>query len=189
MHDTLARTPPSPGGISGGEDANVAAEASQDYMAAMHAMVEGAVGLEVDGLPTPGARPLPPKMPKVRCPCQWAGRCFSVCSGRPGRCDSQSQSAFNGSQTPLPYMQTEAQRWVEKLQTLYSSGAVVPLPFLRAMDACPLTLLGIDRGQPGPVAPPAAALLQGKVGREGRARMHAGLLCSTPTPMCLLCRS
>ncbi|PSC67730.1 Serine threonine-kinase dst1 [Micractinium conductrix] len=51
--------------------------------------------------------------------------------------------------------QTEAQRWVEKLHTLYSSGAVVPLPFLRATDAAPLALLGIDKGPPG--APPAAA--------------------------------
>ncbi len=44
--------------------------------------------------------------------------------------------------------QTESQRWVEKLHTLYSSGAVVPLPFLRATDAAPLTMLGINQGPP-----------------------------------------
>lgn len=53
--------------------------------------------------------------------------------------------------------QTEAQRWVEKLHTLYSSGAVVPLPFLRAADAAPLALLGADRGPPGAAAALGAA--------------------------------
>lgn len=48
---------------------------------------------------------------------------------------------------------TESQRWVEKLHTLYSSGAVVPLPFLRAIDAAPLTLLGIERSPPGAAGP------------------------------------
>jgi hypothetical protein len=52
---------------------------------------------------------------------------------------------------------------VEKLRNLYSSGAVVPLPFLRAVDAAPLTLLGIERGPPGMQAPAAAG--QAQVGR------------------------
>lgn len=43
---------------------------------------------------------------------------------------------------------TEGQRWVEKLHNLYTGGAVVPLPFLRACDASPLTLLGIEAGPP-----------------------------------------
>jgi hypothetical protein len=46
---------------------------------------------------------------------------------------------------------------VEKLHTLYSSGAVVPLPFLRAIDASPLTLLRIEQGPPGAQAAPGAA--------------------------------
>jgi hypothetical protein len=44
--------------------------------------------------------------------------------------------------------QHNAQRVIERLHNLYSSGAVVPLPFLRATDAAPLALLGIDRGPP-----------------------------------------
>ena len=53
------------------------------------------------------------------------------------------------------HLQTAAQRWVQKLHTLYSSGSVVPLPFLRVTDACPLALLGMDRGSPGTAAAPA----------------------------------
>lgn len=45
---------------------------------------------------------------------------------------------------PILPLQSEAQRLVEKLHTLYSSGAVVPLPFLRATDAAPLALLGLE---------------------------------------------
>lgn len=48
--------------------------------------------------------------------------------------------------------QTESQRWVEKLHTVYSSGAVVPLPFLRATDAAPLTLLGVNGAPPAKAA-------------------------------------
>ena len=66
-------------------------------------------------------------------------------------------------------VQTEAQRWAEKLHTLYSSGAVVPLPFLRAVDAAPLALLGADRGPPGV----AAAGAQDQVGRPSKAG-HTG---------------
>ncbi|PRW45012.1 serine threonine- kinase hippo-like [Chlorella sorokiniana] len=102
----VAQPAASPGGARLGE----AGEASQDYMAAVHAMDEDptAALLDVAGLPTPGGRLL--------------------------------------AQQRAP--KTEAQRWVEKLHTLYSSGAVVPLPFLRAVDAAPLALLGADRGPP-----------------------------------------
>lgn len=64
-----------------------------------------------------------------------------------------------GRLLPQPHRgpQTEAQRWVEKLHSLYSSGAVVPLPFLRAVDAAPLTLLGLDRGGPAGQAGASAA--------------------------------
>lgn len=56
---------------------------------------------------------------------------------------------------------------MEKLHTLYSSGAVVPLPFLRAVDAAPLTLLGIDRGPPGAQGPLGAHGPAGQVGKVG----------------------
>lgn len=52
---------------------------------------------------------------------------------------------------------TESQRWVEKLHNLYSGGAVVPLPFLRACDASPLTLLGIEAGPPASTLVPVDA--------------------------------
>ena len=48
---------------------------------------------------------------------------------------------------------TEGQRWIEKLHNFYSGGAVVPLPFLRAFDAAPLTLLGIEDGAAGGSGP------------------------------------
>ena len=35
---------------------------------------------------------------------------------------------------------------MEKLHNLYSGGAVVPLPVLRAADAAPLALLGMESG-------------------------------------------
>ncbi|KAI7836850.1 hypothetical protein COHA_009303 [Chlorella ohadii] len=66
---------------------------------------------------------------------------------------------------------TEAQRWVEKLHTLYSSGAVVPLPFLRAVDAAPLALLGADRGPPG--VPAAGAQGQELSWQEALAQVAA----------------
>lgn len=95
-------------------------------------------------------------------------------------------TVFNSSVVPLPQhtalhagvppaccslycLQTEAQRWVEKLHNLYSSGAVVPLPFLRAVDAAPLTLLGMERGPPGMQAPAAAGQAQ-----VGRCALHVG---------------
>ena len=86
-------------------------------------------------------------------------------------------------------LQTEAQRWVEKLHTLYSSGAVVPLPFLRATDAAPLALLGIDKGPPG--APPAAAAAEAQVcwrsraghSRAGQAWQSGGLLAGASRSM------
>ena len=64
-----------------------------------------------------------------------------------------SPLALTSAALPLcpPPAQTEAQRWIERLHTLYSSGAVVPLPFLRATDAAPLELLGLERGPPPPL--------------------------------------
>lgn len=41
---------------------------------------------------------------------------------------------------------SEAQRVMERLRNLHSSGEVVPLPFLQATDSCPLSLLGLDGG-------------------------------------------
>ncbi|KAL4436608.1 hypothetical protein ABPG75_003747 [Micractinium tetrahymenae] len=117
MRDTPGRPADSPAAaVEAGGVVPSQPQPSQDYLAAVHAMEEGPTELEVNGLPTPGARLLPAaaKVPK-----------------------------------------TESQRWVEKLHTLYSSGAVVPLPFLRAIDSAPLTLLGINRG------PPAAGLPAG----------------------------
>lgn len=172
---------------------------SQDYMAAVHAMEEGPAELEVNGLPTPGARlqPTVAKAPKV-CERSKAAVRSDSSAVQVASCPTSIQLyeqvvkqivktgvsvkeiisskwpvgffphdlkcvcflfacarvTFVLSSTSIP-MQTESQRWVEKLHTLYSSGAVVPLPFLRATDGAPLDLLGINRG------PPAAATRAG----------------------------
>lgn len=158
----VAQPAASPGGARLGE----AGEASQDYMAAVQAMDEdpAAALLDVAGLPTPGGRLLAqqraPKVGLVAGMCGMRG-CGLSASMRLS-CQVLGQSLADIASTPV-VLQTEAQRWVEKLHTLYSSGAVVPLPFLRAVDAAPLALLGADRGPPG--VPAAGA--QGQVGSLG----------------------
>lgn len=46
-------------------------------------------------------------------------------------------------------MQSDVQNLIDKLHNMYTGGAVVPLPFLKAADAAPLALLGIDDGLSG----------------------------------------
>ncbi len=43
--------------------------------------------------------------------------------------------------------QSETQRLVDRLHNLYGGGLVVPLPYLRAIDASPLVLIGATRDE------------------------------------------
>ncbi|KAK2078182.1 hypothetical protein QBZ16_004050 [Prototheca wickerhamii] len=44
--------------------------------------------------------------------------------------------------TNNPKARSDVRKLKERLHNIYTSGAVVPLPFLRASDACPLALIG-----------------------------------------------
>ncbi len=70
MRDTPGRPATSPAAVAQSEAGLPSQpQPSQDYLAAVHAMEEGPAELEVNGLPTPGARlqPAAAKAPKVGC--------------------------------------------------------------------------------------------------------------------------
>lgn len=98
-------------------------EPSLDYLAAVSAASAGGQASEDSMLSTPVIRPA-----------------SAAAAAAPGR-GTPSRVAGGGGG-----LVTEAQRVAERLRNIHSSGEVVPLPFLSATDACPLSLLGIDGG-------------------------------------------
>lgn len=42
---------------------------------------------------------------------------------------------------PPTASQSDVQKLRDRLHTIYTGGSVVPLPFLRATDACPVSLI------------------------------------------------
>lgn len=67
----------------------------------------------------------------------------AVEAARGGPTELEMQSALIGEAVPL----SEKERMIDKFYTIYSGGAVVPLPYQRAVDVCPLTLLGFETAQ------------------------------------------